>query len=118
MLDVLEAGVEALRSKRGNVDSHGAGMVSADELRAAIMASLSANEIANILSVPRETVDDWLNGQASIPSWVPGTIRVIALLTPSARRKLQNGTSHQAKTETKTETTTKRCHPFSRIEEL
>lgn len=114
MLDVLEAGVEALRLKRGNVDSNGASVVSPDELRAGIMASLSANEIANILSVPRETVDDWLNGQASIPSWVPVAIRVISLLTPSARRKLQNGTSHQAKTET----TTKKSHPFSRIEEL
>jgi len=115
MLDVLEAGVEALRSNRGNVDPHGAGVVSPEELRAGITAwSLSASEIANALSVTRETVDDWLSGQAAIPSWVPITIRVIALLTPSARRKQQNGTAYH----TKTKTETKRCHPFSRIEEL
>jgi hypothetical protein len=118
MLDKLEAGVEALLSNRGTVDPHGAAVVSPEELRARITAwSLSASQIADTLSVAPETVDDWLNGQAAIPSWVPITIRVIAHLTPSAGRKQHNGTAYHTKTEPK-KTETKRCHPFSRIEDL
>ncbi len=113
MLDVLEAGVEALRSNSGKVSPQSAGVVSPEELRAGMAeCSLSASDIANALSVPREKVDDWLGGQAAIPSWVPVTLRVIARLAPPARRKLQHGAAYQTKTETK------RYHPFSRIEEL
>ena len=123
MLDVLEAGVGALRSNRGNVSPEGAGMVSAEELRAGMAESLlSASEVANALSVPCEKVDDWLSGRAAIPSWAPVTIRVIARLAPPARRRSQNGTATQTKTDqVKTDqakTETKRQHPFSRIEEL
>ena len=73
----------------------------------------SVGEIANALSVPRETVDDWLSGKAAIPSWVPVAMRMIALLTPSARRKLQNGAASY-----KTKTEPQRSHPFSKIEDL
>ena len=113
MLDVLEAGVKALRSNSGHVSPHSGDVVSPEELRARMAAwSLSASEIANALSVPRGTVDDWLGGQAAIPSWAPATIRLIALLKPSARRKLQNGAAYKTKAEPT------RSHPFSRIEEL
>jgi hypothetical protein len=116
MLDVLEAGVEALRSNSGNLVPHGVRMISPQEFRAGLTASsLSTSDLSNALSVTRETVDQWLNGQAAIPAWVPVTMRVIALLAPSARRKLQNGAAHHTKTETET---AKRCHPFARIEEL
>jgi hypothetical protein len=115
MLDVLEAGVAALRSNSGNASPHDGGGVSPEELRASMAEwSLSASEIANALSVPRERVEDWLGGQAAIPSWAPVTIQVIARLTLPGRRKLQNGAANRTKAETKG----KSHHPFSRIEEL
>ncbi len=118
MLDLLEAGVEALRSNSGQrfpcQGAPGQAMVSPQELRAGMAAGAwSAGEFANALSVPRETVEDWLSGKAAIPSWVPVTMRAIALLTPSARRKLQNGAASY-----KTKTEPQRSHPFSKIEEL
>jgi hypothetical protein len=117
MLDLLEAGVEALRSNRGPSFPHRdvvAPVVSAQELRAGMAAGAwSAAEIANALAVPRGTVDDWLDGKTAIPAWVPVTMRMIALLTPSARRKLQNGSAHH-----KTKTEPERTHPFSKIEDL
>jgi hypothetical protein len=123
MLDLLEAGVEALRPNCGQPLPAqrlpgGCGpdqrAVSPQELRAGMAAgSYSEGEIANALSVPRETVTDWLSGKAAIPSWVPVTMRMIALLTPSARRKLQNGAaSYKSKTEPQ------KSHPFSKIEDL
>lgn len=113
MLDVLEAGMEALRANSGHVSPPGRDVVSREELRAGMAAwALSASEIGNALSVPRETVEEWLGGQAAIPGWVPVTLRVIALLPPSARRKLQNGAAYKTKTEHTG------SHPFSRIEEL
>jgi len=118
MLDLLEAGIGALRSNSGqpNPDYGGPGhrAVSPQELRAGMAAGpYSVGEIANALSVPRETVDDWLSGKAAIPSWVPVAMRMIALLTPSARRKLQNGAASY-----KTKTEPQRSHPFSKIEDL
>jgi hypothetical protein len=123
MFDLLEAGVEALRSNSGHplppqgVPDGGESnqpVVSPRELRAGMAAGpYSVGEIANALSVPRGTVDDWLSGKTAIPSWVPVTMRMIALLTPSARRKLQNGAaSHKNKTDPK------KSHPFSKIEDL
>lgn len=123
MLDLLEAGVEALRSNSGqtlpaqgvtNVGAPGQVVVSPEELRARMGAGpYCVGEIANLLSVPRKTVDDWLSGKAAIPSWVPVAMRMMSLLTPSARRKLQNGAaSYGAKTEPH------KSHPFSKIEEL
>jgi hypothetical protein len=123
MLDLLEAGVEALRTNSGQPlsaqrlpDRGGPEqrVVSPQELRAGMAAgSYSAGEIANALSVSRETVADWLSGKAAIPSWVPVTMRMIALLTPSARRKLQNGAAPY-----KSKTATQKSHPFSKIEDL
>jgi hypothetical protein len=119
MLDVLEAGVAALRSNSGHVSPQNAGVVSPEELRASMAEwSLSASEIANALSVPRERVEEWLGGQAAIPSWAPVTIQVIARLTPPGRRKLQNGAAYHTKAETETKSKSKSKHPFSRIEEL
>jgi len=123
MLDLLEAGIEALRPNSGHpLPGHGVPdgrepsqrVVSPQELRAGMAAGpYSVGEIANALSVPRETVDNWLSGKVAIPSWVPVAMRMIALLTPSARRKLQNGAaSYKNKTETQ------RSHPFSKIEDL
>jgi hypothetical protein len=113
MLDLLEAGVEALRSNSGQPPHQGS-PVSPQELRAGMKeGAWSASEIANALSVPRETVDGWLSGKAAIPSWVPAAMRMIALLTPSARRKLQNGAASY-----KTKTEPGKAHPFSKIEEL
>ena len=123
MLDLLEAGIEALRSNSGQpLPGHGVPeadlpdqrVVSPQELRAGMAAGpYSVGEIANALSVSRETVDDWLSGKAAIPAWVPVAMRMIALLTPSARRKLQNGAaSYKNKTEPQ------KTHPFSKIEDL
>jgi hypothetical protein len=123
MLDLLEAGVDALRSNsgqplpnRGLPDGGGPGqaVVSPQELRARMAAGpFCVGEIANALSVPRKAVDDWLSGKAAIPSWVPVAMRMIALLTPSARRKLQNGAASYG-----TKTELQKPHPFSKIEEL
>jgi hypothetical protein len=113
MLDVLEAGVEALGS-RSEHSLPQSSKVSAAELRAGMAAGdWSAGEIAKALSVPRDTVDDWLGGKLPIPPWVPVTMRMIALLTPSARRKLQNGAAPY-----KSKTKPERTHPFSKIEDL
>jgi hypothetical protein len=111
MLDMLEAGVGALRSKSGNPQD--AGSVSPAELRASMaVGSLSPGEVANALSVPRESVEDWLGGQAAIPAGVSATLRVSASVAPSSGRKQQNGAANQTKAETRS------YHPFSKIEEL
>jgi len=110
MLDLLEAGVEALRPEHGLERSR----VTPQELRAGMAAgSITAGEMSSVLAVPRGTVDDWIGGKAAIPPWVPAAMRMIALLTPSARRKLYNGAAPH-----KTRTEPQRIHPFSKIEDL
>lgn len=92
MLDAIEAGISALRTGGEGPpreDLQAAVVALHDELRA---AGLSAGEFARLARVP--------------------AIRMISLLTPSARRKLLQATP-TAPAPSRTD-----CHPFSKIEEL
>ena len=113
MLDAMEAGISALRSWPNRGESPGqATPEQVVMLRAELQAAgVSAAEFARGACVAQHDVEAWLAGTSPIPHWVPTAIRLMALLTPSARRKLlyaQAGTQMQPAN----------CHPFSRIEEL
>jgi hypothetical protein len=115
MLDALEAGISALRSRSitgplPQANPEAAAMLSA-ELRA---AGISAAEFARVACVPQDAVDGWTSGAIAAPQWVSVAIRLVALLTPSARQKLL---SDPMRAQVRTRDLT-RCHPFSRIEEL
>jgi len=115
MLDAIEAGISALRSRsvsapatQGNSDA--AVMLQA-ELRA---AGISAGEFARLACVPQDAVEGWTTGASAAPQWVSVAIRLVALLTPSARDKLLHGPVRApARAADRAQ-----CHPFSRIEEL
>ena len=113
MLDAMEAGISALRSWPNRGESPGqATPEQVVMLRAELQAAeVSAAEFARGACVAQHDVEAWLAGTSSLPHWVPTAIRLMALLTPSARRKLlyaQAGGQMQPAN----------CHPFSRIEEL
>jgi predicted transcriptional regulator len=115
MLDAIEAGISALRSRSiseppPQASSEAAVMLQA-ELRA---AGISAGEFARLAGVPRDAVEGWTNGASAVPQWVSVAIRLVALLTPSARQKLLYGPmrTHASATDRT------HSHPFSRIEEL
>ena len=115
MLDAIEAGITALRSRSICVpppqpDSEAAGMLRAG-LRA---AGISAEEFARLACVPQDAVEAWTNGSSAAPHWVSVAIRLVALLTPSARHKLlYDPVRVPAGVPDRTQS-----HPFSRIEEL
>jgi hypothetical protein len=115
MLDALEASISALRSRSiagplPQANPEAAAMLGA-ELRA---AGISAAEFARLACVPQDAVEGWTTGTIAAPHWVSVAIRLVALLTPSARHKLLNDPMcAQARA-----TDRSRCHPFSRIEEL
>jgi DNA-binding transcriptional regulator YiaG len=95
----------------GHAASNGAAPIAPAALRAEMArATLSARQFAGVVGVGREEVEDWVEGRAPIPSWVPAAVRLLALLTPSALRTLLSGT---VRTQRPAGT-----HPFSRIEEL
>jgi hypothetical protein len=113
MLDAIEAGISALGSWSTRGESPGP--VTAEQavmLRAELQAAgVSAAEFARGACVAQHDVEAWLAGTSPLPHWVPAAIRLIALLNPSARRKLlysQAGAPMQPANR----------HPFSRIEEL
>jgi hypothetical protein len=113
MLDAVEAGISALRSWHMPGESSGPATVEAVAmLRAELQAAgVSAAEFARGACIAQHDVEAWLAGTSPLPHWVPATIRLMALLPPSARRKLLYA---QAGTQTQPAN----CHPFSRIEEL
>ena len=115
MLDAIEAGISALRSRSipvtpPQVNSEAAVNLTA-ELRA---AGISTHEFARLACVPPDDVEGWTDGSNAAPQWVSVAIRLVALLTPSARHKLlHDPLRDQARAAERTQ-----CHPFSRIEEL
>jgi hypothetical protein len=113
MLDAVESGVSALRSQcmPGKPPAR-ASAEAAAVLRAELEAAgVSASEFAKAACVSQHDVEGWVAGISPVPRWVSAAIRLMALLTPSARRKLLYG---QAGTHVRPVN----CHPFSRIEEL
>lgn len=107
MLDEIEASISALRTRPAiqappRDDFPGAIVLQA-ELRA---VGISAGEFARLACVPA----DALENDALSRQWITAAIRMIALLTPSARRKLlQTPSPVPVRTNS---------HPFSRIEDL
>ncbi|HWQ56200.1 MAG TPA: hypothetical protein VN442_21110 [Bryobacteraceae bacterium] len=112
ILDALEAGILALRSRNGSAPG-GPGAMAGAALRVEIArAGLSAGDFAKAAGVGRQEVEDWIEERIPVPGWIPAAIRILALLTPSARRTLLNGSATNAGKRPD------RSHPFSRIEEL
>jgi hypothetical protein len=113
MLDAVEAGISALRSWHMPEESPGPGTVEAVAiLRAELQgAGISAAEFARGACVAQREVEAWLADISPVPHWVPAAIRLMALLTPSARHKLFYAPAG-------TQVRPANCHPFSRIEEL
>jgi hypothetical protein len=115
MLDAIEAGVSALRSRSVSGPPPQASSEAAAKLQAELRAAgISAGEFARLACVPQDAVESWTTGASAAPQWVPVAIRLVALLTPSARHKLfHDPVGAQARAADRTQ-----CHPFSRIEEL
>jgi hypothetical protein len=129
LLDALEIGIVTLRARnegstrnacaggcacvRQPLAAADADFFSAKTLRVEMERSaVTPAKFTKMLGVDRNTLESWLAGTSPIPSWVQHSTRVLALLTPSARRKLLNSR------EWKPEKNSKNAHPFSRIEEL
>jgi hypothetical protein len=89
-LDAMEAGISALRSWSNRGESPGQAtreqvVMLHTELQA---AGVSAAEFARATCTAQHDVEVWLAGTSPLPHWVPTAIRLMALLTPSARRQL------------------------------
>jgi hypothetical protein len=113
MLDALEAGIVALRRPSICEPPPQASPGGAVRLRAQLRAAgISAEEFARLARVPQDVVEGWTAGSSAAPDWVSVNIRLIALLTPSARHKLLHDPAPARATDRN------QCHPFSRIEEL
>jgi hypothetical protein len=112
MLDAIEARISALRTPATVEDSardrnENAAVVLQAELRA---VGLSAGEFAKLACVPPDALNGCIDADGVSRQWILAAIRMIALLTPSARRKLlQAPAAVPARTNS---------HPFSRIEDL
>jgi hypothetical protein len=107
LLDTLEAALAAEYARRE------AATISGDSLRIEMgVLSLTPAEFASTFSVPEHAVEEWLAGHVPAPDWAFAGVRLLALLTPSARRKILGRPDPVPKA------AIKRPHPFSRIEEL
>jgi hypothetical protein len=115
MLDAIEASISALRSRNICGPPPQANSEAAVMLKAELCAAgISAREFARLACVPQDAVESWTAGSNAVPQWVLVAIRLVALLTPSARHKLlHDPVRAQARAMDRTQ-----CHPFSRIEEL
>ena len=115
MLDAIEAGIVALRSSGIAVHQPQGGSEAAVTLQAELRAAgISAGEFARLACIPQDAVEGWTNGKCAAPEWVSVAIRLVALLTPSARQKLlHDPVGAQARARDRSQS-----HPFSRIEEL
>ena len=115
MLDAIEAGISTLRSRSASAPPHQADSETAAALQAELRAAgISAGEFARLACVPQDAVEGWASGTSAAPQWVSVAIRLVALLTPSARDKLLHRPIRaQARAADRSQ-----CHPFSRIEEL
>src|SRR5512146_1804987 len=87
MLDALEAGIAELRSRGGHSPNAGyryGQMTPAGFGTEVERSGIPAGELARILGVSRQELDQWLDGRSPVPAWVPAAMRMLALLTPSA----------------------------------
>lgn len=111
MLDALEAGLADLRSRNGHSAAGGHGAMTPAAVAVEVeKAGIAPGELARVLGVSRQEIEEWVAGRNPVPSWVPAAFRILALLTPSARRTLLQRASPARQSN--------RSHPFSRIEEL
>ncbi len=141
LIDALEAGIAAIRSRNGQAAPDEApapppaaaladiaepvaapapaalpappAVVAASALVAEMeRADVSPVELAKVMGVPHTELNDWISGRAEAPDWALAAIRLVALLPPSARRKILTQPRAFARQ------SANRSHPFSRIEEL
>jgi hypothetical protein len=112
LLDAIEAGISSLQPRSARELQPKSNSNALVELRAELeTAGLTEHEFVRAASITRHDLDAWISGARPAPDWVRVAIRLIALLTPSARRKLLNGQSAG-------ESRQANRHPFSRIEDL
>jgi len=86
-------------------------------------AGLAGDELAGALGVPVAALNGWLSGNVPVPAWVLPSVRVLELVTPSARLEARGTLSTNAVQEAVPARKTVSSqpgyrHPFSRIEEL
>lgn len=113
LIDELEARITAIRSRNGDAPAPDDGEIAGAVLRAEMeRAAVSAAELATAMDVSHGDLNDWIAGRAEAPQWALAATRLVALLPPSARRKLL--TQPRAFVRKPGNHT----HPFSRIEEL
>jgi hypothetical protein len=74
-------------------------------------AGLTKATFAEVFGIAQETVEQWLNGEGSIPAWVLRSVHIFELLTPSERKRFMCPPNGSYRNPAKT-------HPFARIEEL
>jgi hypothetical protein len=74
-------------------------------------AGLTKATFAEVFGIAQETVEQWLNGEGSIPAWVLRSVHIFELLTPSERKRFMCPPNGSCRNPAKT-------HPFARIEEL
>jgi hypothetical protein len=110
LIDALEAGIAAMRSRSG--DPVAAAVEPSTLLAEMERAEVSAIELAKAMGVPDGDLHAWIVGRAEVPQWALAATRLVALLPPSARRKLLTEPRAFARQ------TAIRTHPFSRIEDL
>lgn len=113
LIDALEAGIASIRSKGGPAAPADGAVAPAFDLRAEMeRAAVSPVELAKIMGVPHGDLNAWIFGRAAAPEWALAAMRLVALLPPSARRKLLTQPRAFPRE------TANRTHPFSRIEDL
>jgi hypothetical protein len=74
-------------------------------------AGLTKATFAEVFGIAQGTVEQWLNGEGSIPAWVLRSVHIFELLTPSERKRFMCPPNGSGRNPAKT-------HPFARIEEL
>lgn len=115
MLDAIEHGIWALRSGNLCARAPEGSMETAAMLRAELRAAgISAGEFARLAGVQQDALEGWLEGNCIAPPWVSASIRLVALLTPSARRKLL----YSPPAAQRRPADPIQRHPFSQIEDL
>jgi hypothetical protein len=76
------------------------------------LAGLSHAEFGSMFGVHERVIEQWITGREAPPAWVTLSVRTLALLKPSERRKLLKTR------DARSAQTPPRTHPFSRIEEF
>ncbi len=114
LIDELEARIATIRSRNGHAPDAADAPASPAELRAEMeRAEISPAELAKAMDLPDgDDLYAWVAGREEPPAWALAAVRLVALLPPSARRKLLTQPRASARP------SANRTHPFSRIEDL